>query len=260
MAGHLGTARGDVRRRRRQRRGLVGGGGGRRPVRLRRERRGDPLPARREHVPHLPRVHRGAEPRPALRLPRPRPVGSRARAAVQPGQAAHRPVRARVRRAAQPQRRDLRPQRARRHGAQRRGLGAVRPEVGRRQRPVRLGRRLLPGHRLGGDGHLRGARQGDDDASPEGSAAPARDLPGPGAPRGHRAPAQARGHRRRAAADPPLHQRGPPAVDGPGQLLGLQHARVLRPARRLQLLRARGQQVTEFKRHGARICTPRGSR
>ena len=104
-------------------------------------------------------------------------------------------------------------------------------------------------HLLGGHRHLRGARQGASTARhPD---VPA-ELRGTYAGLAHPAFVEhlqpPRGHRRRAAAGAPLRQRAAPAAPRPDQLLGLQHARLLRAARRLQLRRAAAAaRCSEFK-------------
>ncbi len=65
----------------------------RRALPVRRRRRGDARRAHRAHRLELARLRPGDRPRPALRLPRPRPVRAGAGAPLQPRQAAHRPVR-----------------------------------------------------------------------------------------------------------------------------------------------------------------------
>ena len=61
----------------------------------------------------------------------------------------------------------------------------------------------------------------------------ARHLRRPGLHGRDRAPDRPRRHGGRAAARPPARRRRVPALAGPRQLLGLQHPRLLRPARRL---------------------------
>ena len=80
--------------------------------------------------------------------------------------------------------------------------------------------------------HVKGATMRHPDVPPQLRGTYA----GPGAPGVRRAPAVARRHRRRAAAGAPLRQRAAPAAPRADQLLGLQHPRLLRAARRLQLL------------------------
>ncbi len=72
--------------------------------------------------------------------------------------------------------------------------------------------------------HVRGFTK----LHPAGAGAAARHVRGLEPARGHRLHQVARRHRRRAAAGPQLRQRRPPAEQGPHQLLGLQHDRLLR--------------------------------
>ena len=169
--------------------------------------------------------------RPALRLPRARPLGPREGAALQPQQAAPRPlrqghrgrdrlgplpVRLRLRGPRVPQRPGLRPAHDPRRGDQ----------------PVlRLGGRPHARDPLQRVGHLRGPRQGPHRAAPRRPRGPARDLRRTGAPRGHQPPQAPRHHRDRADAGPPVRAGQHPAREGPAQLLGLQHPRLPGPAR-----------------------------
>ena len=66
----------------------------------------------------------------------------------------------------------------------------------------------------------------------------ARHLRRPGLRGGHRAPARPGRHRRRAAAGAPSRRRPAPGREGAGELLGLQHARLLRPGAALRRRRA----------------------
>ena len=156
------------------------------------------------------------------------PVRAGARAALQPEQAAARPVRQgdhprdrlgpvavrlHLRRPRQPQRRRLR----RPHDPRR-----------RHQPLLRLGGRPRARHAVQRDGHLRGPRQGAHPAAPGGPRGAPRDLRRPGAPGRHRAPAEDRRHGDRADAGPPVHPGLHAAREGAAQLLGLQHAGVLR--------------------------------
>ena len=117
-----------------------------------------------------------------------------------------------------------------------------------RQRPVcpagdgdrpglHLGRRPVAADALAQDGHLRAARQGLHPAQPQRPRAPARQLRRAGLGVGHQAPDRPGRHGRRAAAGAPLPRRPPPRREGPAQLLGLQHAGLLRPG---VVLRLRG--------------------
>ena len=89
-------------------------------------------------------------------------------------------------------------------------------------------------HPLPRVGHLRGARQGPDPAAPGRPRGAARHLRRPRPPGDHRAPHQARRHRDRADAGAPVRPRQHAARQGPAQLLGLQHDRLLRARPRLR--------------------------
>ena len=102
-------------------------------------------------------------------------------------------------------------------------------QVRRRQPVLRLGRRPAAEAAVRRQRRLRDARQGHDRHQPRGAGGAARHLRRARAPGGRRAPDDARRHRRRADAGAPLRQRLDPHRQGPGQLLGLQHDRVLRP-------------------------------
>ena len=86
-------ARRDVGRRRHELLALLRERRARRALPLRRRRRRDAGRAERAHGVQLARLPAGRRARAALRLPRPRPVRPRARAPLQPGEAADRPVR-----------------------------------------------------------------------------------------------------------------------------------------------------------------------
>ena len=181
----------------------------------------------RAHRPQLALLSAGHRSRPALRLPRLRPLRPRGRPALQPGQAADRPVRqgdrgprrlGRGQRAALHARRHAR----RRPRARRRGLRAGDPQVGRRRPLVRLGRRRPAAAPVERDDHLRDPRQGLHQAPSRRARGPARHLRRPGLRGGpglHPAPGR---HRGRAAADPPHRRRVLPARSRAQQLLGLQ--------------------------------------
>ena len=81
--------------------------------------------------------------------------------------------------------------------------------------------------------HLRGARQGPHRAAPGHPRGAARHVRRHRAPGGDRAPAEARRHRDRADARAPVRARLDAAGEGPAQLLGLQHDRLLRAAQRV---------------------------
>ena len=67
-------------------------------------------------------------------------------------------------------------------------------------------------------------------------------------------------HRGRAAADPPVRQRGPPAAARQSELLGLQLARLLRPACRATPPPAPAVSRSPSSRPWSRRCTPPASR
>ena len=105
-----------------------------------------------------------------------------------------------------------------------------------------------PRRGLGRDGDLRGARQGHD-PQPPGDRRPARGhLRGARLAAGGRAPGEARGDDDRADADPGVLRRPQPGREGPLELLGLQHHRLLRPGAALPDARRRHRRV---QAHGA---------
>ena len=118
---------------------------------------------------------------------------------------------------------------ARRH-RQRRRAAQVR---GGRVR-LQLGRRQAPAHALEPHRHLRGAREGDDDAAPRRAGGAPRHLPRPRHRSDHRPSALARRHGHRAASGASLRHRASARGDGPGELLGVRHHRVLRARRPLR--------------------------
>ncbi len=93
---------------------------------------------------------------------------------------------------------------------------------------VHVGRRSPAAHAVAQDGHLRDAREGVQQAASERARAAARHLRGAHDRGGDRAPAAARRHRRRADARAPPRLRSAPGRARPVELLGLQHAGVLR--------------------------------
>ena len=196
-------------------------------------RRG-PQPAQLRHEPvrrrHLDRLRSRRRPRRAIRLPRPRRVGTRARCPVQSGQAPPGPVRP----GHHLRRRLLRPdpgphprvrlraghhRLVRRRAAQRRGRREPGPEA----------RRAAPHD--GPERRLRAARQGLHPAPSGRAGAPARDVRGTCLSGRHPAPARPRCHRSPAAAGAPLRLRTVPDRPWTRELLGLQQPRLLRPAR-----------------------------
>ena len=207
-------------------------------VPVRRRRRRDRAPAHRAVAGDLARRAAGRLPRHPLRLPGRRPLGAAGGTALQPGQAAARPLRPRGLRPGHRGQGDLRPRPGRPGRARRHRLRAVRAARGGRPRRLRLGRRRadaapLPRHR-----DLRDARQGHDRAARPGARGAARDVRRAGVAGGDRLPARPRRHRGGAAARAPVHDRAGGGGPRPGELLGLQHARLLRAAQRLRLRRA----------------------
>ena len=97
-------------------------------------------------------------------------------------------------------------------------------------------------------------------AAPRGAGGAARHLRRRRPPRRHRAPAAARRHRHRADAGAPVRQRRHPAGQGPVQLLGLQHHRLLRAAEHLQLHRRHAASRCRTSRRWSARCTAPASR
>ena len=188
--------------------------------------------AARAHRRRLALLPAGGAPRAGLRLPRARALQARAGTAPQPEQAAGRPLRQGLRRLAALERRAVRLHRRpqargpRLRPARQRGLHA---QVPRARDRVHLGRRPPPGRSLARDRDLRDARARLHHAPPRGAAGAARHLRGTGHRAGDRALEAPGRHHRRAAAGARLHRRPAPVRDGAAQLLGLQHARLLRP-------------------------------
>ena len=112
---------------------------------------------------------------------------------------------------------------------------AIRPAGGGDRLGVHLGRRPAAAHALAQDVHLRAARQGLHPAA-SGSPRASCGAPTPGWPRDAAIAAPDRAGRdgRRAAAGAPSRRRPAPGRDGAGELLGLQHAGLLRPGRPLR--------------------------
>ena len=192
------------------------------------------LRSSRDDRARLSRLRAGPGGRAALRPSRARPLRARARAPLQPEQAARRSVRqgdlgrgrlvaagARLqagrgrRRAGRP---DDRPARQR----------PGRPEERDRRRSLRLGRRPAARDAVARDDHLRGARARLHQAASRGAGAAARQLRRPGPSRGHRPPQGAGHHRDRASARSRVRRRRLPRGSVAAELLGLQHARLLR--------------------------------
>ena len=110
-----------------------------------------------------------------------------------------------------------------------------RPQHARRRGEplLRLGQRPAPRPRVPRHRHLRGPRQGPDDDPPRRSRGDPRDVRRDRPPGDDQPPQGPRRHRDRADAGAPVRAGHHPGRQGPGQLLGLQHHRLLRPAQRL---------------------------
>ena len=118
--------------------------------------------------------------------------------------------------------------------AQRRRLGGAHDARRRREPVLRLGGRPPARLSVQRERHLRGARQGAHPPAPGRARGAARHLRRSRAPRGGRAPPAPRHHGDRADARAPVRAGLHAARPGAAQLLGLQHPRVLRPARLLR--------------------------
>ena len=222
-----------VRRHGDELRDLLGGRRGRRAVPVRRVGQRAQGPAARAGRVRLARLSSGRRAGPALRLPRVRPVRPVPRPALQPAQTATGPVRAGGRR-----RHRLAPVavcvRLRQSGRN------VRPRLrgahgqGRRRQPVlRLGQRPAPGHPVPPFGDLRGPCQRAHRTPPRRAEGHARHVLRDRPPGDHRAPQGPRRDRGRAHAGAPVRARQPAGRPGAAQLLGLQHAGLLRAVPRL---------------------------
>ncbi len=229
---HLGRRRGELR-------ALEFRCGGRRTLPLRRGRRARlPAdcgraadPAAGIDLPRVARLRAGRRPRPALRVPRARPLGPQGRPALQRGQAARRPVREGVRRHGPVRPRALRPHRRpvrRPTGSAR--FGAVRAALGRGAAGGWVAAHPAAGA-VGEHRHLRAARPRLHQEPPRHPARATRHLRRPGSPGRDRAPAQARRHLRRAAAGAPVRHRAVARRSRAHQLLGLQQPGLLRAGR-----------------------------
>ena len=143
---------------------------------------------------------------------------------------------------------------------QRRGLRPAHDARRGHQPVLRLGGRPPAQRALQRVGHLRGARQGPHPAAPRRTGGAARHVRRPRPPGDHRAPDPARGDRDRADARPPVRAGQHAAGEGPAQLLGLQHAGVLRAARRLRRQHRRTASRCRSSRPWSRPCTRPASR
>ena len=108
--------------------------------------------------------------------------------------------------------------------------------AGRRaRRGLHLGRRSAAADALEQDDDLRGARQGLHQAASRSAREAARHLRRPQLRRGDPLSEEPGRHGRRAAAGARARRRSAPGRTGPGELLGLQHAGLLRAERRYAL-------------------------
>ena len=114
---------------------------------------------------------------------------------------------------------------------------AVHAEVGGDQSVLRLGKRPPSAHAVARDDHLRDHVKGFTQAPSRHSGASARHVRRPRASRGRSVSADARRHRRRAAARPSVHPRLLAARARAAQLLGLQLDRLSRAAQRVLIAR-----------------------
>ena len=195
-----------------------------------------------------------------LRLSRSWSLRAGGRASLQSQQAPARPLRQADDRSAAMESRALRLS----------GRNARRPDLRRaRQRPVQLqglrhrsglhlGARPAPPHGVGRYRHLRGSCEGLHEAASCGARGPARHLCRRGERGNHRLSGVAGRDGRRAAAGPHLRRRQLPARQGPQELLGLQHHRLLRAGAALR--RQRRFRLLPNSRRWWRTCTKPGSR
>ena len=239
------AARGHLGRFGRQLRGLLGARHRRRALSLRFAvcgSRAGPAAAARVHASRLARLRPGADARTAVRLPGERPVGARQRPSLQPVQDPVRSLRARGGAPHALARVADRPRRQQPAGPRHPGQCAMGAAGGGDRRRLRLGRRSPAGDAAAGHGPVRAARARLHAAPSRRPREPARLVPGSRLRAGDRAPEVARGDRGRAPARPRPRRRAAPGRSRADQLLGLQHARVLRPrvALRLRVPAARG--------------------
>ena len=237
----------------------------RRAVPVRRRGRRDVRRADRAHVAQLALLPARRARRPALRLPRPRPVRPAVRPSLQPGQAADGPVRE-VDRGPDPVRQGQRPpvrpagRRGRRPDAGRRRRRRGDPEVRRHRPALRLAGRPPAEHAARRQRDLRDPRQGLHDAAPGRARGPARHLRRAGLRRRRRLPEGARRDRDRAAAGAPHRRRGVPRRPRADELLGLLDDRLPRARTRPTPRPARPGRRCASSRAWSRRCTRRGSR
>ena len=140
--------------------------------------------------------------------------------------------------------------------AQRRRLGRARAVLAGGEPVLRLGQRPPAEAAVQRDGHLRGPRQGHDGESPVRARGAAGHLRRPRAPRRRRAPAETRRDGGGTAAGAPVRLRPRPGGEGPDELLGLQHDRLLRarttPTRRCPARAARSRSSRAWSRPSTR--------
>ena len=222
-------------------------------------------PAARAELALLPARRRA---RPALRLPRPRPVRARERAPLQPGKAADRPVRQGDRgRGRLQQRRATCCRTCPTSGGDDDDFelddeddAAVDPQVGRGRSRLRLGGRPAAADPVRRHGHLRDPRPRLHDDAPGRSRGPARHLRRARLGAGARVPQGPGRDRRRAAADPSHLRRVVPGRARAVELLGLQHDRLPGAALRVRGHRPRVASRCASSRAWSRRCTAPASR
>ena len=220
------------------------------PVRRQRPARARAHRAARIYRRGLARLSARGRPGPALRLPRARALRAAPRPPLQPPQAPDRPLRPGPARPAQLDRRPFRlPHRqpARRSVVRPPGQRPRDAQMPRGRPGVHLGRRSPAAGPLARDGGLRGPRARPDRAPSRPAGAAARHLRRARLAADDRLSGQARDHRDRAPAGARLRRRPAPGRAGPAQLLGLQHARLLRPG---AALRGRRQRQHRIQDHG----------
>ena len=220
---------------------------------VRRRRRREARRADRAHRAQLALLPARRRARPALRLPRPRPLRARERPPLQPGQAADRPLREGDRgpdALGRGQRAALRPDRTRDDAdlePDDEDDVDARPQVGGHRPALRLGGRPPPASRAR-DGDLRDARQGLHEAAPRRARGPARHLRRARLRARDRLPQGPRRHRGRAAARPPHRRRVVPGraraspTTGATRTIGY-----LAPHSDYAATGQRGEEVREFK-------------
>ena len=176
------------------------------------------------------------------------PNDPEARVALQSEQAAARPVRQGHRRHVRVGPVAVRLRLRRPRQPQRRRLGGQHAQVGRHQPVLRLGYRPAAQREYADSSSTRRTSRASPRPTPTSRRRSRGTYAGIGAPGDHRAPQGTLGdHRDRADAGAPLRQRLHPDRQGPVQLLGLQHHRLLRARLEVRLVHTPGGQVQEFK-------------